>query len=120
MDAHPTPFPGNKSQQVKSKYKKISDAPKQMQRRTFGVIRDPNVPEKTLPRKPKAKPTNPIPPKQPKPVPESAPVPKPESTKKTVSKKKTVSFGEKIEGSGAKKSPIREGDGVKTPVKPPF
>ncbi|XP_076921887.1 uncharacterized protein LOC143583471 [Bidens hawaiensis] len=31
-----------------------------------------------------------------------------------------VSFGEKIEGSGAKKSPVQVGDDVKTPVKPPF
>ncbi|KAK9061527.1 hypothetical protein SSX86_018709 [Deinandra increscens subsp. villosa] len=115
MDVHPTPFPpGNKTQPVKSKYKKKSseeEAPKQkikpiptMHRRTFGTVRDPNLPEKPLP---KSKPSNQIPLKQP-----------PKGTNETVikkNKKKTVSFSE------TKKSPAREGDGVlKTPVRPPF
>ncbi|PWA52379.1 hypothetical protein CTI12_AA455340 [Artemisia annua] len=133
MDAHPTPFPGNKAQSVKSKYKKVSEAPKQKikealpqrQRRTFGTIRNPNIPEKTLPEKPKPKPTSKISSKPPK----TEVAPKPESAKKTpktgsdttkLSKKKTVSFTEKVEGSVTKKSPAREADGVKTPIRPPF
>ncbi|GKA40837.1 hypothetical protein Tco_0733430 [Tanacetum coccineum] len=135
MDAHPTPFPGNKAQSVKSKYKKVSEAPKQKikeplpqrQRRTFGTIRNPNIPEKLLPEKPKPKLTNKISSKLPK----TEVAPKPESAKKTPkttsndttkhNKKKTVSFTEKVEGSVTKKkSPAREADGVKTPTRPPF
>lgn len=138
MDVHPTPFPANKSQSVKSKYNKISEAPKQKikeapiqkHRRTFGTIRNPNVPAKTLPEKPKAKTSNQIAVKQPKTEPEIGPVPKTESAKKTPQngsnekaklrkKKKSVSFPEKLEESMTKKSPA-EVNGVKTPVRPPF
>lgn len=96
------------------------------QRRTFGTVRNPNVPEKTVPENPKSKPLNKTSKKQPKPE----PVPKPESAKKTpqnksnektkLKNKKKVSFPEKIEGSATKKSPAREVDGVKTPGRPPF
>ncbi|XP_024959804.1 uncharacterized protein LOC112500530 [Cynara cardunculus var. scolymus] len=138
MDVHPTPFPGNKPQSVKSKYKKISEAPKQKikeapiqrNRRTFGTIRNPNVPAKTLPEKPKPKTSNQISVKQPKTEPETAPVSKTESAKKTpqngsnekakLRKKKSVSFPEKLEESITKRSPAGEVDGVKTPVRPPF
>ncbi|CAH1437958.1 unnamed protein product [Lactuca virosa] len=135
MDPHPTPFPGNKTQSVKSKYKKISEAPKQKtkeappprHRRTFGTIRNPNVPEKPVSEKPKAKSSNQISLKPP----EIAPVPKAELANNTpqngsndraaVRKKKSVVFSEKVEGSARKNSPAREVDGVvKTPVRPPF
>ncbi|KAD7479729.1 hypothetical protein R6Q59_008551 [Mikania micrantha] len=139
MDAHPTPFPGKRAQSVKSKYKKPSEPPKQkikeaatkMHRRTFGTIRDPNVPEKTVTQKPKAKPSNQISSfKQPKTDPEFVPVPKAESAKTSPQngtndttkkkKKKVVSFPENNVGYVTDKSPAREGDGVKTPVRPPF
>lgn len=139
MDAHPTPFPGTKTQSVKSKYKKISEAPKQKtkeappprNRRTFGTIRNPNVPEKAVPEKPKPKPSNQISLKPPKTNQEIATEPKAETAKKTPrngsngretlrKKKKSVAFSEKVEGSLTKNSPAREVDGVKTPVRPPF
>ncbi|KAI3748262.1 hypothetical protein L6452_11231 [Arctium lappa] len=138
MDVHPTPFPANKPQSMKSKYKKISEAPKpnikeapiQKHRRTFGTVRNPNVPSKTLPEKPKAKTSNQISIKQPKTESEIGRVPKTESAKKTpqngsnekagLRKKKSVSFPEKLEESVTKKSPAEEVNGVKTPVRPPF
>ncbi|KAI3793733.1 hypothetical protein L1987_36355 [Smallanthus sonchifolius] len=106
---------GNKTQSVKSKYKKISQPPNQktkevapqMHRRTFGTIRDPNVPEKKVPQKPKTKPSNQISLKQPKPDP--------------VTISESAPQNEKEYGYVKKKSPAKEGDGVvKTPVRPPF
>lgn len=97
-------------------------------RRTFGTIRNPNVPEKPVSEKPKAKPSNQISLKPP----EIAPVPKAEPALKppqngsndraaVAKKKKSVVFSEKVEGSATKNSPAREVDGVvKTPVRPPF
>nr|XP_043634603.1 uncharacterized protein LOC122605711 [Erigeron canadensis] len=125
MDVHPTPFPGNKAQPVKSKYKKINEVPKskikeapphQRHRRTFGTIRNPNIPEKTLPEKPKTKPSNHVTLKQQKPEPETKPVPKTATNDKSkLKKKKTVSFPE------TKITPGKDVvDGVKTPVRPPF
>ncbi|KAI3799398.1 hypothetical protein L1987_34696 [Smallanthus sonchifolius] len=122
MDVHPTPCPGNKTQSVKSKYKKISEAPKQktkevapqMHRRTFGTIRDPNVPVKKVPQNPKAKPSNQISLKQSK----TDLVPKTESAKKTPQNERK---NKKDYGYVKKKSPAKEGDGVvKTPIRPPF
>ncbi|KAL8193262.1 hypothetical protein R6Q57_026843 [Mikania cordata] len=100
-------------------------------RRTFGTIRDPNVPEKAVSQKPKAKPSNQISLlKQPKTDPEFVPAPKAESVKTSPQngtndttkkkKKKVVSFQENNVGYVTEKSPAREGDGVKTPVRPPF
>ncbi|KAK1409906.1 hypothetical protein QVD17_36435 [Tagetes erecta] len=99
--------PGNKPRPVKSKYKNISDPPKQkikqpapqIHRRTFGTIRDPNVPQKKPPQNPK----------QPKTI---QPVTKTESANNNA-----VAFPENVEGSASKKSPVSE---VKTPVRPPF
>ncbi|KAL4576923.1 hypothetical protein LXL04_013024 [Taraxacum kok-saghyz] len=131
MNVHPTPFPGSKTQSVKSKYKKISEAPPPPRnRRTFGTIRNPNVPEKAVPEKPKAKPSNHITLKPQKTEPEIAVVQKPEPAKKTPQngsnratarrKKKSVAFSENGDGSAKKNYPVREVDSVKTPVRPPF
>ncbi|XP_016502170.1 uncharacterized protein LOC107820402 [Nicotiana tabacum] len=63
MDLHPTPFPG-KVLPVKSRFNKnISRAPKTQskepsiprQNRVFGTVRNPNVPTKTVSKKPVAK-----------------------------------------------------------------
>ncbi|KAI7743389.1 hypothetical protein M8C21_003572 [Ambrosia artemisiifolia] len=130
MDVNPTPFPGNKTQSVKSKYKKISEPPKHkskevpvpVNRRTFGTIRNHNVPETTLPQNPKPKPkpkpksSDHIPQTQPKTTQNESN----EKSKLRNNKKKTVGFTEKNEGSMKKKSPAKEKDAVKTPVRPPF
>ncbi|XP_071735545.1 uncharacterized protein [Rutidosis leptorrhynchoides] len=127
MDVLPTPFPGNKAHSVKSKYNKIAEPPKQktketcvqMQRRTFGTIRNPNIPEKAVPQKQKTRPSDKVSSK----VPKTKPEPKAESTNKTPQngmKKKTVTFSGKSEGSEKEKTPAMEVDGVNTPVRPPF
>ncbi|MFS7956681.1 hypothetical protein Hanom_Chr07g00657391 [Helianthus anomalus] len=149
MDAHPTTLPdylvdnlqvrvslapetsqscnvsGKKTQPVKSKYKSIAEPPKhkpkevpvQTNRRTFGTIRNHNVvniPETTLPQKPKPKPKPSNQAQQKTTQNESNEKPK------LGNKKKTVCLPEKNEGSVKKKSPAKEIDGVKTPVRPPF
>ncbi|KAJ0557844.1 hypothetical protein HanIR_Chr07g0329751 [Helianthus annuus] len=129
MDAHPTTLPGKKTQPVKSKYKSIAEPPKhkpkevpvQTNRRTFGTIRNHNVvniPETTLPQKPKPKPkpSNQIIPQAQQKTTQNESNEKP----KLRNKKKTVCSPEKNEGSVKKKSPAKEIDGVKTPVRPPF
>ncbi|XP_009777575.1 uncharacterized protein [Nicotiana sylvestris] len=129
MDLHPTPFPG-KVLPLKSRFKKnISRAPKNQskepsiprQNRVFGTVRNPNVPTKTVSKKPVAKASSGVPqkpcksPKKTQSLTDSAAKPVTETAKKSTeenrvrSRKKSVCFQENRDvaepQSPVKKSP---------------